>query len=115
MTRFDNMFMVEEKAADRLDIGKTIDRMDTIVKAARSCLNHQDFNKYKEQYEKEEREMMSVMIAYTNSFVLAENANPTMYAMKMAMFVQKVYDLRRLLKSVENDAERKIQNEQNTK
>lgn len=108
-TAFDNMFISSEESIkeDLRIVNNAMDKMVAIVKAARACLNHQDFNNYKEQYEKEEHEMMSVMIAYTNNFVLAENANPTMYAMRMAMFVQKVYDLRRLLKSVEIDAQRK--------
>jgi hypothetical protein len=107
LKQFNDMF-VPAKEANEKKPEEVLSQLDAIVKSARECVNAQSFHRYKAQFEKEEKEMLTVMISFTNTFILNENGNPAMYGMRMAMYVQKLYDLRRLLRSVEIDASRKI-------
>ena len=107
LKEFNSMFAPAKEANEKKPEA-VLSQLDAIVKSARECVNTQAFHKYKAQFEKEEKEMLTVMIAFTNTFVVNENGNPAMYGMRMAMYVQKLYDLRRLLRTVEIDASRKI-------
>lgn len=102
---FSDMFVPQEISQKSEQV---LGQLNAIVKMARECLNTQQFQQYKTKFEKEEKQLLDVMIAYTNTFILNENANPAMYGLRMAMYIQKLYDLRRLLKNVEADASRKI-------
>lgn len=104
---YSNMFMPQEEQEQVEEVATTLSKLEVIVKSAKECLNIDKFHNYKDQYMKEESNMLGVMIAYTNSFILEPNGNPGMYGMRMAMYVQKLYDLRRLLRSVEIDAAKK--------
>lgn len=114
LKEFNNMFTAEVPMEPK-KVEQVLSQLDIIVKTARECVNSSQFQIYKAKFEKEEKEMLTVMIAYTNTFILNESGNPAMYGMRMAMYVQKLYDLRRLLRTAENDASRKIGDMQDEK
>jgi|SRR5208282_1679998 len=104
---FQDMFVPLKEPSEKKP-QEALSQLEATVKNARACVNTTQFQEYKKKYEKEERDLLTVMINFTQTFILNENANPAMYGMRMAMYIQKLYDLRRLLKTIETDSERKI-------
>lgn len=108
--RFEDAFIdgPELNEAEALEQKKAFENIAT---AARKCLNHADFNAYKVAFEKEKDSILNAMIAYTNNFC-AGQVNIEAYAASIARYLQRVMDLRMLLRRVELDAQKGDSNEQ---
>lgn len=78
--------------------------------AARKCLSHDDFKRYKAAYEKAEEEMIDLMISYTKNFVESDKGDTGKYAMTMMRLVTKLQDFRALLWDIERDSKRGLNN-----
>ena len=100
-------FKFEDLYEEGLDDRSVIElqkKLHSIGESARACLNTGVFVNYKEQFEKAYDNILDAMIKYTNDFCADPNGNVSLYALKMARYVQKIQDLKILIKQVEVDS-----------
>ncbi len=90
-------------------IQATLEKIEAISKLARKCLANNDFQQYKELFEKEKDAIINAMVIYTARFGKTGYENINVYAFTMLRFVQQITDLRKLLTAVELDAKKSIQ------
>lgn len=104
--QFDNIFEPEEK--DKDEEGKSIEHLNDAIKAAKKCLQHGDFNKYKDEFQKAYDRILVDMLLFTHRYLAEERCSLEMYAVKMIRYMQRVQDLRLLLSRVELDANKPL-------
>lgn len=78
---------------------------------ARRCLSHEDFRTYRESYERTEKTTVDALISYTKLFVESPNGDITKYALTTMRLLTKLQDLRYLVKSIESDSKKGLDNE----
>lgn len=99
----------EKELAQKLkDAEKSIDLTGDI---ARKCLGHEDFRQYREQYKRTEASIIDALISYTKNFVESPTGDITKYAMTTMRLLTKLQDLRYLVRSIESDSKKGLDNE----
>jgi hypothetical protein len=77
-----------------------------VGEGARACINTESFQAYKRSFENAQEKIIEAMISYTHNFFQENDGDMAVYGANMARFVTKVQDLKALLISVENDAQK---------
>ena len=90
------------------DAEKSLDLTGDI---ARTCLATETFKTYRRDYEETEAHLVDTMILYTKNFVESDKGDLTKYALTMVRLMTRLQDLRYLVKRVESDAKKGIDNE----
>lgn len=109
--KFDFSKLFEGDVDDK-ELKATKAKLDAIGEAARKCLNTSAFEHYRTQYERALNGIMDAMVRYTNSYFAKEDSDAVKYAMAMACYVTKIQNLRILLKQVELDAKKGLNQQQ---
>lgn len=89
----------ESQAAEEERKRKLQKKQEAIFHNARKCLNHPDFKKYREAYEKAEQELIHEIINYVQP-----DGDPVKYALEMAKMTTKLRDAGNLLRAVKRNA-----------
>lgn len=106
--KFENQFELIDEPEGQLEA--TAKKIDDIGKLARKCLTNNDFQQYKEMFEKEKDAVINAMVIYTARFGKSGYENVNVYAFNMLRFVQQITDLRKLLTAIELDSKKGIEN-----
>lgn len=102
--RFEDIFQQEESTSvEEHDI-----ELREAISAARACLNSGAFIKYKQRIENIEKQMVDIMVAFTNDYFNEMNGDLAFYGAKIARYITKIQNVRMLLKAVQLDADRKL-------
>ena len=107
-----NLFQPKQK--DEKEIIEAVRMIDLTANQARACLDQKDFKLFRESYERTERATVDAMINFTKLFVEG-TGEITRYALVMSRLATKLETLRYLLKTVENNAKRGIENDKDLK
>lgn len=102
--RFEDIFKAVEE--DKESIKKAAEKVEAAGKAAKKCLNTDEFAIYREQFAKANDAIINKMMQYTKAFFESEHGDMAKYGANMARFITKLQDLRILLDKVESDAGR---------
>jgi len=108
--KFEDIFKTNEVDAE--SIKEAAKKIDEAGKAARKCLTLQEFQIYRQAFEKAQEAIINKMIQYDSAFFASEHGDMPKYGATMARFVTKIKDLRILLNKVEGDANRSVKNEE---
>ena len=98
----------EQKISNRLkDVDTELDHAGDL---ARKCLQYDDFKSYRKIYEKTESSLVDVLILYTKNFVESETGTIDKYAITVVRLITKLQNLRYLLKKIDSDSKRGLNN-----
>ena len=105
MTRFEDMFKLDEEQAIN---SESAAKLTEAITSARKCLNHGDFQKYKESYESAYENILNDMCFFTDNYIFRGQGSIEMYAMKMVQYIQRIQDLKILLNKIKLDSSKTI-------
>lgn len=106
-----NIFLTKDQKELNKQLQDAEKSIDLTGDIARKCLGHEDFRLYREQYKRTEASTIDALITYTKNFVESPTGDITKYAMTTMRLLTKLQDLRYLVRSIEIDSKKGLENE----
>ena len=101
--KFEECFQVEAIRKSGIEKAASAKSFNESIKAAKKCLDHSDFQRYKEEFEKAYDRILRDIIIYTEEY-LKSGKSLEFYAVNMIRYVQRIEDLMVLLNRIEIEA-----------
>ena len=101
--RFEECYSPEAIRKAGIEKAASAKSFNEAIKAAKKCLDHSDFQRYKEEFEKSYDRILRDIIIYTEEY-LKSGKSLEFYAVNMIRYVQRIEDLMVLLNRIEIEA-----------
>jgi hypothetical protein len=106
MNDLKHLFQPKPKKAE--EIAQAEKMLDLAADKARVCIGYDDFKHYKQAYEQAERTTTDLLIGFSKNFIEGQGGQDR-YAMVMLRLTTKLEVLRYLLKTIESNAKRGLE------
>lgn len=101
--KFEEAFQPEAIRKAAIEKAASAKSFNESIKAAKKCLEHSDFQRYKEEFQNAYDRILRDIIIYTEEYL--KSGKPLdHYAVNMIRYVQKIEDLMVLLNRIEIEA-----------
>jgi len=109
-----NALLGIDERQTKKELAQTEEKINIAGDVARACLGNENFGVYRKRYQDASDTLMDTLISYTKRFVEGDGGDITKYALTVVRMITKMQHLRYLLKTVEIDSKRGLNNEKET-